>query len=145
MATCGRLAQKQSVPILFPQALEVVQSHPETLAWFLRKAEAWIQGPEEVSLFPAKYVDTFLSCRRLCRHFLEFHQAGEESFPFFYSRQYEALWQAAKHGFYKAALKKEDRSVYRAACDLLSGLFEEEIAAAKSLLTKNNSSVILQI
>lgn len=118
---------------LLSQAQEVLEMHPETLRRFFKQAAVWMQGTETTALFPAKYVDALLTGRYLYKYYLKEHICDEKEATLFFSGKYYAEWLSVKHGFYKAALKKQNNDTFRESCRLLTSLYEQELELAGQL------------
>lgn len=129
-------ADNISSPLL-AQSQEVLAAHPETLHYFFEQAGIWMNGTEKNALLPAKYIDGLLNGRYLYKHFLEGQGAVKEKAAMFFSRQYYDQWLAVKHGFYKAALARQDSAAFHEACRLLTDLFEQEMELARQLLSRS--------
>lgn len=120
-------------PIL-AQAREVITRHPAALHGFLEQADSWFHGTGEAVLLPAKYADALLTNRVLYRRYLEERHPGSEAAALFQEKGFYEAWQAVKHGFYKAALKKWDPAAFDDVCGRLTALFHQETAWARQLL-----------
>ena len=121
------------------EAIEVMQCHLKTSDSFLMRAKEWICGDDETALYPAKYIDAWLSGRYLYRHFVKETFGTLEQTPLFQSQQYFAEWQAVKGGVYKAALRRQDTAVFDEACQRFAALMRWEREAALQIAGKRKS------
>lgn len=115
---------------LFSQSLEVLKCHPETLHFFLKQANAWIEETPDTALLPAKYADTLLNNRCLYSYYLKKWPDTAKTAPLFCSQNYYDEWRTVKNGFYKAALTRPNHAAFDETCQLLRCLFEQEMELA---------------
>lgn len=118
---------------LFAQSQEVLDTHPGTLSHFFEQANTWMKGSKTTALLPAKFVVAMLTGRYLFKYFLEQRSYPPKAVPLFFSHKYYEDWSAVKNGFYKAALTRPGDAAFHEACNLLTSLFEQEIALSKQI------------
>lgn len=130
-----RRAEGRKDDLLLSQAAEVARTHPGKARRFLSQAKAWMQGPEQDILLPAKFTEALTEGRCLYGYFLRQQETDPKRASLFWSDGYFKEWRAVKNGFYKAALLKGNGEAFHEACRLFMAVFKQELDLAEDILT----------